>query len=126
MILVDTSVWIDHLHATDAGLVQLLEEGSVLTHPMVIGELSLGSIWGRTTFLSLLRNLPAAPVAAPAEVATFIEDHALHGRGLSLVDVHLLSSTRLLPGTRLWARDKRLLRAADELGIAATGEVTDA
>ena len=120
MILVDTAVWIDHLHATEPHLVELLEQGSVLHHPMVVGELSLGSIPNRAPFLDLIRNLPAAPQATATEVDVLVESHRLHGKGLSLVDVHLLASVLLMPGAALWTRDKRLRSTAMELGVAMT------
>lgn len=117
MILVDTSVWIDHLHKADERLVELLERSDVAHHPMVVGELALGSLRDRQTVLALLADLPAMPVAAHSEVLSFVESNGLYGRGLSLVDAHLLASTILDPGARLWTRDKRLHDAAAELGL---------
>ena len=118
MILVDTSVWIDHLHKTDRELVGALDRSVVVQHPMVIGELSLGSIRNRAKFLELLSNLPSTPAATHDEVNRFVEQHALFGQGLSLVDAHLLASVMLAPGTRMWTRDKRLAAAAERLGVA--------
>ena len=118
MILVDTSVWIDHLHAVDPALVEMLHRSSVGQHPMVIGELSLGSLRERGRILQLLANLPSTAVATHAEVARFVEQHVLFGKGLSLIDAHLLASVVLTPGTRLWTRDKRLLATARRLGVA--------
>lgn len=122
MILIDTSVWIDHLHRADPHLVALLERNETSVHPMVIGELSLGSIAGRDRFLSLLSALPAVTEATHEEVLLFVETRRLHGRGLSLVDAHLLASSRLSEGTRLWTRDHRLAGAAAELGLAWQAE----
>lgn len=118
MILVDTSIWIDHLHRTEPELVDALGRSAVLQHPMVIGELSLGTLRDRATVLDLLRNLPAAPVASHSEVARFVDAHELYGQGLSLVDAHLLASVTLAPGSTLWTRDKRLQRMAEHLGRA--------
>lgn len=118
MILVDTSIWIDHLHHRDAGLIDLLDRSLVVQHPMVIGELSLGTLRDRATVLELLENLPAAPVASHSEVAHFVEANKLYGRGLSLVDAHLLSSVTLAPGTKVWTRGKRLHIEAERLGAA--------
>lgn len=118
MILVDTSIWIDHLHRADQRLVSLLDGNNVSVHQMVIGELSLGSIASRDTFLSLLAALPTVSEATHAEVLGFVEARRLHGRGLSLVDAHLLASSILTAGTRLWTRDLRLVGAAAELGLA--------
>jgi predicted nucleic acid-binding protein len=119
MILVDTSIWIDHLHHTDSGLVALLENAEVYVHPMVIGELALGSLRDRAVVLSLLDDLPGAAVATHAEVRQLIESEALFGTGLSLVDAHLLAAVRLSASTKLWTRDRRLASIARDLGLSA-------
>ena len=119
MILVDTSIWIDHLHRADDVLSVLLEKAQVCTHPMIIGELALGSLRDRATILGLLSDLPARPVATHVEVLAFVEFQGLHGVGLSLVDAHLLAALRLSPPDRLWTRDRRLRQTADDLGISA-------
>ena len=117
MILVDTSIWIDHLKSTDAALVELLDSVQVVTHPLVIGELAVGSLRQREDFLRLLDELPKAPLADSSEVLTFIDAYRLDGQGLGIVDVHLLASTALAPGTSLWTRDARLRAAASSLGM---------
>jgi predicted nucleic acid-binding protein len=119
MILVDTSIWIDHLHSSEAWLSALLNEALVCTHPMIIGELALGSLRDRQTILRLLSDLPSTPLAAHAEVLRFIEAHVLYGIGLSLVDAHLLAAVRLSSPDRLWTRDRRLRMAAERLGVCA-------
>jgi predicted nucleic acid-binding protein len=118
VILVDTSVWIDHLHRADSSLVALLERNDVLVHPMVIGELALGTISDRERFLGLLSALPGATEATHEEVLEFVAERRLHGKGLSLVDSYLLASTVLTASTRLWTRDRRLVTAAAALGLA--------
>lgn len=119
MILVDTSVWIDHLHTAEPELVALLEAGSVAVHPAVIGELALGRIADREIVLGALGRL-AAPVAArDAEVLQLIEHHRLAGSGIGWRDAHLLASARLTAGSSLWTRDRRLRAAAQRLGVAA-------
>lgn len=118
MILVDTSVWVDHLRRGDAGLVDLLERSAVLMHPFVVGEMACGSLRDRESILELLQDLPAAVVASTDEVLGFIERHVLHGQGIGYVDVHLLASTALSEGARLWTRDKKLSRVAAALGCA--------
>ena len=118
MILVDTSVWIDHVHETVPELVGALNRSAVVQHPMVIGELSLGSIRDRARMLELLTNLPSTPIATHDEVYRFVNQNALFEQGLSLVDAHLLASVILAPGTRMWTRDKRLFTAAQQLGVA--------
>lgn len=122
MILVDTSVWIDHLHHVESSLVDALDESTVVQHPMLIGELALGSMRDRVVFLELLANLPEIEIATHAEVMHLVEERQLHGHGLSLVDAHLLASLLLTPGVRLWTRDKRLLKTAQSLGIASANE----
>lgn len=120
MILVDTSVWINHLRNNDPHLIRLLTENSVLSHPFVRGELALGNLRQRETILAALDNLPQAPVAFTDEVNVFIEQHALYGLGIGLIDAHLLASTRLSGNARLWTQDKRLLAAALRLNLAAS------
>ena len=115
MILVDTSVWIDHFRRGDALLERSLEQGAVLAHPFVIGELACGNLGRREVVLDLLRQLPAALAADDEEVLGFIDRHDLHGQGIGLVDVHLLASTLLTEGARLWTRDRRLLLTAVRL-----------
>ena len=118
MILVDTSVWVDHLRRGDAQLAALLECGGVVMHPFVLGEISCGSLADRSTVLELLQDLPAAIVADYDEALSFIDRHALHGKGIGFVDVHLLASVALTHGAKLWTRDKRLKAAAHELDCA--------
>jgi predicted nucleic acid-binding protein len=122
VILVDTSVWIDHLNASDAMLVSLLGQERVLTHPYVIGEISLGSLRNRKVVLDALLDLPRAPIATPEEAFYLIEHEGLFNRGIGYVDTSLLASARLRPGISIWTRDKRLRKVADELGLAATLE----
>lgn len=116
MILVDTSVWIDHLRRGDAGLVDLLERAAVVMHPFVVGELACGSLRDRASILELLQDLPTAVVADSDEVLQFIERHRLHGKGIGYVDVHLLASVALTEGARVWTRDVKLHRVAAALG----------
>jgi predicted nucleic acid-binding protein len=118
LILVDTSIWIDHLRASDGEIVALLDAGMVLTHPFVIGELALGNIGARDTVLGALSRLPRAIVATDAEALHFIDRHALFGRGAGYVDIHLLAAVKLTGGAKLWTRDKRLHGIAVQLGLA--------
>ena len=121
MILVDTSIWINHLRVRIAELETLVVLGQLLNHPFVTGELAVGDPreWGRVAaFLGLL---PAVRPATEAEFLELIAAESLAGTGLGFVDVHLLASCRLRPGTRLWSGDKRLARYADLLGVAWTG-----
>ncbi len=118
MILVDTSIWVDHLRATDETLKGLLDAGMVLAHPFVIGELALGNLGQRQTVLTALSDLPQAIVATDQEALHFINRHTLHGRGIGYIDIHLLAAVRLTAGATLWTRDKRLHAVADQLGLA--------
>jgi predicted nucleic acid-binding protein len=119
MILVDTSVWVDHLRAPEKTLVHLLNTGQVLTHLFVIGELALGNLRQRSVILGTLRVLPQAILAADQEVLHFIDQHRLFGIGIGYVDAHLLAAARLTPATTLWTRDKRLRAAASRLSLMA-------
>jgi hypothetical protein len=119
VILVDTSVWVDHLRAGDKALTDLLDTGRVLAHPFVIGELALGHLRQSELLLDFLQDLPQATVAMDQEVLHFIHRRGLSGLGIGYVDAHLLAATRLTDGASLWTRDKRLLAAAERLGLAA-------
>lgn len=118
MILVDTSIWVDHLHSGDRGLAEVLDGGQVLMHPMVLGELACGTLRNRATVLDLLSNLPLVSKATDAEALALIERRALMGRGLGYIDVHLLASVAVAGTARLWTRDKRLAAAAVDLALA--------
>ena len=120
MILVDTSVWIDHLRRHNQALAKLLHAGMVLIHPFVIGELALGNLRQRKVVLSALSDLPRANVATEVEVLQFIDLYALFGHGVGYVDIHLLAAGRLTPGAELWTKDKRLQGVAAQLGLAMT------
>lgn len=116
MILVDTSVWIDHLHKGDQVMATALEQEQVLMHPFVIGELACGNLKNRGEVLSLLQKLPKPTVASEAEALGFIERHKLMGRGIGYLDAHLLASAAL-ETARLWTRDRRLAAAASALNL---------
>jgi predicted nucleic acid-binding protein len=120
MMLVDTSVWIDHLRHGDTELAAALDAGQVWMHSFVLGELACGNLRSRAEraqVLGLLQALPAMPLSTDKEVLFFIDQHELMGRGIGYIDVHLLASARL-GGAQLWTRDKRLHTVAAELGLA--------
>jgi len=117
MILVDTSVWVDHLRRGDAALGAALHADLVAIHPFVIGELACGLLKSRGPVLGLLRSLTRLAAATDEEVLDFIEHRRLMGRGLGYIDVHLLAATAL-HGAALWTRDKQLRRAAVEMALA--------
>ena len=116
MILVDTSVWIEHLRRGSARLRSLLYDEQVLCHPFVVGELACGTLRNRREILSMLKGLPEARVAEQEEVLRFLEARRLYGRGLGWVDANLLASA-LLTGCPLWTLDEPLRRAAAALGV---------
>jgi predicted nucleic acid-binding protein len=118
LILVDTSVWVDHLRRGDPGLVDLLERSIVMMHPFVVGEIACGTLHNRESILELLQDLPNAAMAEDNEVLRFIESHVLHGKGIGYVDVHLLASVALTEGARIWTRDKKLRLVAQMIGCA--------
>ena len=120
MILVDTSIWIDHLRSDNAILAALLDAGRVLAHPFVIGELALGNLRQRQGVLSALMDLPRCEVATDTEVLEFLDRHALFGRGVGYVDAHLMAAVRLTAGSELWTNDRRLYGVACRLGLAMT------
>ncbi len=117
-MLVDTSVWVDHLRRGDPALSGLLERGEVECHPFVIGELVCRSLHHRSAVLSLLQKLPRVPVGSHEEVLAFVERHRLRGRGIGWIDAHLLASAAL-SGMPLWTRDRRLGEVARTLGLYA-------
>ena len=119
MILVDTSVWIDHLRSANPQLTALLMENAVLAHPFVVGELALGTLRHPEPVLGSLVKLPQAVRAADTEVLQLIGQRKLAGLGIGYVDAHLLASTLLSADASLWTYDKRLATVASRLGIAA-------
>lgn len=119
MILVDTSIWIDHIRAQDVILHDMLMAGKVLTHPWVIGEVAVGLRRERKVILDDLADLPQADPATDEEIMRFIEVNSLFGTGIGYIDAGLLASTKLTSGTSLWTRDKRLRAAAEMLSLDA-------
>lgn len=119
MILVDTSVWVDHLRKRNLALVRQLDAGEILVHPFVIGELALGHLEPRGLILNTLLRMPQAIVASDDEVLSLIDRDRLFGFGIGYVDAHLLAATRLTAGASLWTRDKRLRSVAESLSVAA-------
>lgn len=118
MILVDTSVWIDHLHRPERHLRELLDAREVLMRAMVVGEISCGRLRNREEVLRRLSDLPAINECEHAEVRLMIERRSLMGRGIGFIDAHLLCAVLGRPGTALWTRDTKLSGIADDLGVA--------
>lgn len=118
MILVDTSIWIDHFRAAEPQLTALLNNNDVLTHPFVIGEIALGNVKQRAVVLRHLNNLPLASAATHDEIMAMIDRHALANTGIGYVDASLLASTALSPGAALWSRDKNLRACVARCGLS--------
>jgi predicted nucleic acid-binding protein len=115
-MLVDTSVWIDHLSRANPRLVEALEAGVVETHPFIIGELALGRLRWRDETLSYLAALPGVPVAEHEEVLGLVIGHDLAGSGIGWVDAHLLAAA-LIGNTSIWTLDRPLAASAARLGV---------
>jgi predicted nucleic acid-binding protein len=116
MVLVDTSVWVSHLRDGNAGLEKLLNDGQVVSHPFIIGELACGNLQNRHEILTYLQSLPMAILAEDEEVLKFIEINQLMGKGLGYIDVHLMASAALT-GVPLWTFDKTLDKFTKKIGI---------
>jgi predicted nucleic acid-binding protein len=118
MILVDTSVWVDHFNKSDKALSALLLEEDVVMHPLIVGELGMGNLKQRENILEALLALPKIAAASHDETLRFITHHRLFGLGIGYNDAHLLAAVRITPGSTLWTRDKRLAGVAQTLGVA--------
>ena len=118
MILVDTSVWVDHLNSPDVTMTARLRTNEVLMHSMVIGELACGNLRDREARIANLKGVQGIPELGNDVVITRIEEHNLMGRGLGFVDAHLICAVLEEEGARLWTRDRRLNEVATEFGVA--------
>lgn len=121
VILIDASVWIDHIRSAESVISELVDARKVLCHPFVIGEVAMGQFRNRREFLSELGKLRSAEVAENDEAMALVERHSLFGRGIGYVDAHLLASAFLTPEARLWTRDKRLKETAQQMKLVAEG-----
>jgi len=117
MILADTTIWIDHFRGQNEAMRRQLDQGGIVIHPFIIGELALGSLRERSRTLEWLEMLPQVRVAQLGEVRGLIEARALHSRGIGLIDAHLIASCLLDPPTLLWTKDRRLGEVAGDLGV---------
>jgi predicted nucleic acid-binding protein len=119
VILVDTSIWVDHLRKEDPVLFALLDQHRVFMHRFVYGEIAMGDIRARSTTLHDLNRLPELLPARDSEVLALVNKATLYATGIGYIDAHLLTAVRLVPDTQIWTRDKRLLAVAERLSIAA-------
>ena len=118
LVLADTSIWVDHLRTGNTLLVELLDQGKILMHPSVLGELALGNLKNRSEILQFLNKLPEADVATDEEVLQAIENKRLWGQGIGWIDAHLLASTLLTSSCALWTLDAALRKIAFRAGAA--------
>lgn len=118
MILVDTSIWIDHFRHGDAELRKIIEDDRLLCHPVVIGELALGSLRDRDAIMTYLAAQPEALIASHDEVMVMIDQHSIFSMGIGYTDAHLLASALIDRRSILWTRDKRLAAAAQKAGAS--------
>jgi len=116
-VLVDTSVWIDHLREKDEHLISLLKQNQMLMHPMIRGELACGCLHNRDQILNLLQNLPQVSEATHDEALYSLEKHKLMGKGIGFIDLHLLASAFLAKNALLWTRDRRLHELGQSLNV---------
>jgi predicted nucleic acid-binding protein len=116
MVLVDTSVWVSHLRLGNPKLQEMLQEGKVVSHPFIIGELTCGNISNRVEIISLMQSLPMLDIVEHEELLLFIEHNKMMGTGLGFVDVHLMAAA-ILAGIPLWTQDKKLRQACSRLSI---------
>jgi predicted nucleic acid-binding protein len=116
VIVVDTSIWVDHLRSADLRVAELVIERVLLQHPFVTGEIAAGSLHNRARTIRALRGLPQIEPVSEDELHVFMEDTSLHGTGLGFVDIHLLAATAMA-GATVWTRDRRMLEQADRLGL---------
>jgi predicted nucleic acid-binding protein len=119
VILLDTSIWVNHLRESDPLVGNLLAGGQVLAHPFVIGELALGGLQQRDIFLQRLHQLPSALIASADEVLALVVQNDLQVSGIGYVDACLLASVRMTPSARIWTWDQRLAAVAERLSVAA-------
>jgi predicted nucleic acid-binding protein len=116
VILVDTSIWIDHFRHGDVELRKIIEDDRLLCHPFVIGELALGSLRERDAVIAFLAAQREAVIATHAEVMTVIDRYSIFSMGIGYTDAHLLTSTLLDGRASLWTRDRRLAEVAQKVG----------
>ena len=116
MILVDSSVWIEHFRTENRLLSGLLMQGAIVLHEFILGELAIGNFKNRKEILSLLDSIPKLSKLTHDEFIYFLEKHSFYGKGVGFVDIHLLGSTKLA-GVKIWTLDKRLLQLAESLNL---------
>ena len=124
MILVDTSIWVNHFRQSNLQLVNLLTNDQVLCHPLVILEIACGSPPApRLKTLEYLEKLQTAKIATVREIMTMIENHKLHDSGCGATDMSLLASTLMTENAKIWTKDKNLETLSKKLGVSFTPEL---
>ena len=116
MVLIDTSIWVEHFIRGLKELVTLLNKNEVAIHPFIIGELACGGLTNRAEILTLLRALPASTTIDLEEYLHFVNYHRLIGKGIGFVDIHILASA-YIDGYFLWTADKKLQVIAKKMKL---------
>lgn len=116
-VLVDTCVWVRHFRQRNPCLLAMLEDGEVLSHPLVVGELAMGSLKDRPQTLWSLSKLGRPPMATDAETLQMVEARRLWGRGIQWNDARILASV-VIGRVKLWTVDQNLAEIAGEMGVA--------
>ncbi len=117
MILVDSSIWVDHFRRNNEILSDLLSRHQLLGHPFILGEIMMGNPENRVSIFEALSDLPQARIAENDEVMRFVERNKIYGSGVGYIDAHLLASVRLMPRSSIWTTDRRMALVAERLGI---------
>ena len=118
MILVDTSVWVDYLRNGESNLEELINTNQVCMHSAIIGELACGNLQNRKDRINDWKALPTISELQNGDVIALIENKKLMGKGIGLIDAHLLGAVLNQPGTLIWTRDRKLLNITTALGVA--------
>jgi predicted nucleic acid-binding protein len=119
-VLADTCVWVKHFRQRNALLAAMLEDGEIWCHPIVVGELTMGTLKNRQQTIFDLSQLSRPPMASFSETRQMVESRKLWGRGIQWNDARILASS-ILGEIPLWTFDLRLKEIARELGVAFEG-----
>lgn len=120
MILVDSSIWVDHLRAEDLHLTQLIARDELQHHAFVTGEVGMGSFSSpkaRSQAIAFFRGLEPAVIVGEVAFHEYVMAQQLYGTGAGFVDCHLLASVAETVNLRLWTADKRLANQAKRIGV---------
>lgn len=119
-IVADTNIWVFHWRTPNRLLLDMAADGEIWSHPIVIGELSMGTLRNRERTLWDLIRLGRPPLATDAETLRMVDGRRLWGRGIGWNDAKILASV-VIGNCLLWTGDKRLDDIAAEMGVAWRG-----